>query len=94
MAQIVQPDRRQTQPAYSIGKTTGEPLRVQHRAVDMLAAAVQAAADAYRESHSSRGLFVPSGLRSTYRPSESEQTCRWGSLRPQPAEDILTFRGR
>ena len=33
MAQIVQPDRRQTQPAYSIGETMGEPLRVQHRAV-------------------------------------------------------------
>jgi len=38
---------------------------------DDLAAAVQAAADAYGESHSSRGLFVPSGLRrSAYRPSE------------------------
>ena len=37
---------------------------------DDLAVALQAAADAYRESHSFRGLFPPSGLRSTYRPSE------------------------
>ena len=36
-----------------------------------LAAAVQAAADAYRESHSFRSpLFPPSSLRSTYKPSE------------------------
>jgi hypothetical protein len=36
-----------------------------------LAVALQVAADAYRESHSFRSpLFAPSGLRSTYRPSE------------------------
>jgi hypothetical protein len=36
-----------------------------------LAVAVQAAADAYRETHSFRSpLFPPSSLRSTYRPSE------------------------
>ena len=38
---------------------------------DDLAAAVQAAADAYRESHGFRSpLFAPSGLRSTYRASD------------------------
>ena len=36
-----------------------------------LTVALQAASDAYRESHSFRSpLFAPSGLRSSYRPSE------------------------
>jgi hypothetical protein len=37
---------------------------------DELTVAVQAAADAYREARAFRGMFPPSGLRSTYRPSE------------------------
>jgi hypothetical protein len=38
---------------------------------DELTVAVQEASRAYRESHSFRSpLFAPSGLRSTYRPSE------------------------
>ena len=38
---------------------------------DELTVAVQEASRAYRESHSFRSpLFPPSGLRSTYRPSE------------------------
>jgi hypothetical protein len=38
---------------------------------DELTAAVQAAADAYRESHAFRGLFsAPSSLPSTYRASD------------------------
>jgi hypothetical protein len=77
---------------YGVSEIADRPVTSRR---DELNAAVMEAIRAYRESHSFRSpLFAPSGLRSTYRPSESEQTCRWGSLRPQPAEDILTFRGR
>jgi hypothetical protein len=35
MAQIVQPDRWQPKRMYRFGEATGEPLRMQHRPVDM-----------------------------------------------------------
>jgi hypothetical protein len=65
---------------YGVSEIADRPVTSRR---DELNAAVMEAIRAYRESHSFRSpLFAPSGLRSTYRPSESEQTCRWVRFGP------------
>src|SRR5688572_17666655 len=46
------------------------------------------ASRAYRELHSLRGMFPPSGLRSTYRPSEHPVYLPLDSLRPHPQSGV------